>query len=280
MPKLPKLNKDAGSFSEKEELAEELAEREINLGEDDSDEVFNMPCGYTDSDGVVHKTFTFREINGKDEEAMGKGDLKKNSSKVVSLLLSRCVTSIGTITPKSAGVKKWEEIIKSLYVGDQDYMLLMLRKISIGDEIELKHECPYCKQRLTSIVNVDELEIIPFSGNHKIDFELPRGYKDKKGEVHKKGVMRLPTGLDREILSPLAKNNMARANTVMLTRLCNFSDGLPITDDVMSDLSTNDRRYLNSILEANIFGVKLEIEVECDSCGETFKGNFNVINFM
>lgn len=247
---------------------------------DEDSEVFEMLAGYTDENNVTHKEFTLREITGKDEEAIHKADVKNNSSKVVSVLLTRCVTRIGSLTPKSVGLKKWGEIIKNLYVGDQDYILLQLRKISIGDEIEVQHSCPNCRSKLATTLNIDELEIKPFLGDTKIPFELHRGYRDKKGEVHKKGVMRLATGLDREILTPLAKSNIARAETVMLTRLCTFDDGYPIDEDLIGSLSIRDREYLQSVLQEHLFGVNLEVQVECDQCGESFKGTFNASNFM
>ena len=113
-----------------------------------------------------------------------------------------------------------------------------------------------------------------------IKFTLQRGYKDKKGVVHKEGTMRLPNGLDREILTPLAKKNLARANTVLLTRLCKFTDGMPVDEDVMSSLTVKDREYLNTLLGENNFGYVLSVEVECDQCGEIFEGNINAVNFL
>lgn len=275
--------KQKPKVSDDEEITmEQVVERDISINEE-QDEVFTMLAGYRDEAGVVHKDFTLREMTGKDEEAIHKSDVKNNGSKVASVLLSRCVTSIGSLTPKSVGgAKKWETIIKSLFTGDQDYMLLQLRKISIGDEIEVNHVCPNreCKTKLKTTVNVDELEVIPFSGMREVPFELPRGYTDKKGVKHTSGTMRLPTGFDREILTPLAKTNLARAETVMLTRLCKFSDGLPVDEDVMGNLSIKDREYLQKLLQDNYFGVKLDIEVTCDSCGESFTGTFNASNFM
>lgn len=269
--------------NESEELLNEAVEQGITLADEEESIVFEMLAGYKDSDGVTHKEFTLREITGKDEEAIHKSDVKGNSSKVVSILLTRCVTRIGTLTPKSVGGRaKWEEIIKSLYVGDQDYMLLQLRKISIGEELEVDHICPNkeCKAKLHTILDIDELDIIPFGEEREIEFELPRGYKDKKGVVHSTGTMRLPTGLDREILTPLAKTNLAKAETVMLTRLCKFDDGAYIDEDVMSSLSIRDREYLQKLLQEHYFGVKLETEVVCDSCGESFMGTFNASNFI
>ena len=246
----------------------------------ENDEVFELLAGYTDSDGTVHKEFTLREMTGKDEEAIHKGDIKNNASKVVSVLLTRCVTRLGTLTPKSVGAKNWENIIKSLYIGDQDYMLLQLRKISIGNEITVQHTCPSCKAKLVTTLDIDEIEIKEYQGKEKIPFELTRGYRDKKGTIHKTGTMRLATGIDREILTPLAKTNIARAETVMLTRLCSFDDGYPIDEDLIGNLSIRDREYLQTVLQDNLFGLNLETEVTCEQCGETFKGSFNATNFI
>lgn len=268
--------------TESENMMENALSKDLSLADEVEDEVFELLAGYKDKDGVTHKEFTLREMTGKDEEAIHKSDTKSNGSKVVSTLLSRCVTRIGTLTPKSLGRQKWEELIKSLYTGDQDYMLIQLRKISIGEEIELNHVCPNkeCKAKLNTVLSVDELEVIPFSGERVIEFELPRGYKDKKGVLHKTGTMRLPTGLDREVLTPLAKTNLAKAETVMLTRLCKFDDGAYVDEDVMGSLSIRDREYLQKLLQEHFFGVKLETEITCDSCGESFVGSFNASNFI
>ena len=252
----------------------------INTNEDGETERLNLLCGYTDEDGVVHTSFTLREMTGRDEEAISKNDTKQNGSKVVSVLLERCVTSIGTLTRKSVGSEKWKDIIKGLYVGDQDYMLIKLRELSMGGEIEVNHDCPECKAKLKTFIDVSELEVVPFKGQRVIPFELPRGYRDKKGEIHRNGTMRLPTGLDREILTPMAKKNLAQASTVMLTRLCKFDDEVYVTDDVMADLTVRDREYLQKVLQENQFGVKLEAEITCNQCGESFNGNLNPTNFM
>ena len=280
---MAKLKSKSNAVENESFEMEEAVQQKIHLVDDEDSPVFELLAGYKDSDGVIHKEFTLREMTGKDEEAIHKSDVKVNGSKVVSTLLTRCVTSIGTLTPKSVGGRdKWEKIIKSLFVGDQDYMLIQLRKLSIGDEIEVDHVCPNkdCKAKLHTTVSVDELEIVPFSGERTIEFELPRGYKDKKGVRHTSGTMRLPTGLDREILTPLAKTNLAKAETTMLTRLCKFNDGAYVDDDVMSSLSIKDREYLQKLLREHHFGVKLETEVVCDSCGESFIGSFNASNFI
>ena len=282
-PKVPKhtADDDVARSIESEELREEAAttlDKGVNFS--DEHEEYEMLCGYKDEDGVIHKTYTLREMTGRDEEAISKPEVKQNPTKAINILLSRCVLSIGTLERKSFQSNDWMKIIQSLYSGDQDVMLMQLRKLSISDEIEVQHTCPNCKAKLRTILSVDELEVVPFKGSTVIPFTLSKGYKDKKGEVHREGTMRLANGLDREILTPLAKKNLARANTVLLTRLCKFNDGAYIDEDVMASLTVKDREYLNELLNDNVFGYDLSVDVECDQCGETFRGSLNMVNFL
>lgn len=285
----PKLKKNATLSADRDDEQEyyseigEATQSVISFSDEDSDTVFTMPAGYKDKDGVIHTEFTVRDITGKDEEAISRPDIKSNGSKLISTLLARCVTRIGSLTPRSVGGSdRWAEVIRNLYVGDQDYMLLQLRKVSIGEDIEVEHVCPNkeCRAKLRTVLSVDELEIVPFDGEREIPFVLPRGYKDRKSIVHREGTMRLPKGIDREILTPLAKTNMAKAETTMLTRLCKFNDGFHVDDDVMASLTIRDREYLQKLLKEHLFGVKLETEVVCTQCGETFRGSLNAANFI
>lgn len=267
-------------LEEVEEVTTPIPESRISVNENGVSDEFEMLAGYEDENGVVHKTFTIREMTGRDEEAISKSDLRQNGAKLITVLLERCVMSIGTLSKKEVGEIKWKEIVKSLYVGDQDYIVLKIRELSMGGEIEVTHICPNCKASMKTILDVSELEVEPFKGYRLIQFELPKGYRDKKGVVHTTGTMRLPTGYDREILTPMAKKNIAQASTVMLTRLCKFDDGLSVTEDVMRDLTIRDREYLQKLLQENTFGVNLEVDVTCVDCGEEFKGNLNSINFI
>lgn len=275
MAKLKKVESNAKNGVEENVVDENV----LYLNEDGETERLPMLAGYLDEEGTLHTSFTLREMTGKDEEAVAKADVRSNGSKVISVLLERCVTSIGTLTRKSVGTEKWREVIRNLYTGDQDYMLIKLRALSVSEELEVAHDCPQCKQGLKTFIDLDELEVVPFKEQREIPFELIRGYRDKHGEVHKHGTMSLPKGVDREILTPLAKKNLAVANTLMLTRLCKIDD-LVVTEDVMRDLTSRDREYLQKLLQEHYFGLNLQIEVTCTSCGETFEGNLNATNFM
>ena len=68
----------------------------------------------------------------------------------------------------------------------QDYIMLKIREVTIGKEIEVTHKCGNCKRELVTALDIDELEITPFKGDWEIDFELPRGYVDKKEKSTRK----------------------------------------------------------------------------------------------
>lgn len=258
-------------------------EVDTNYDVADTEEEFELLAGYTDENDVTHKTYTLREITGEDEEFINRSDIKTNGAKVATALLSRCVLSIGTLTKKALGPKKWEQIFKEgLFIGDRDIMLLQLRKISTGSEIEVVHNCPNpnCRAKLKTIIDIDELEITPYDGIKEVPFELPKGYTDNKGVLHKSGIMRRPNGLDGEILTPVAKNNIAKATSLLLARLCSFSDGAYIDQSVMAKLTLKDRNYLQSVLEEHQFGIDMTVPVVCDQCGEEFRGNLNQSNFI
>ncbi len=279
-PKLSNIDKE---FSETVEALEDekmkLPDCDIPTNENGESEEFELEAGI-EYEGILHKTYVIREMNGKDEEILGQENNKHNSSKLINTLLARCIVRIGTLVKKDFKPKDWEDLIKKMYSGDQDMVLLKIRELSLGREIESTHNCPHCKAKITTYVCTDEFEILPFGGEREIHFELPRGYTDRKGNVFSTGVMRFPNGLDREILTPKAKKNVGVANTLMLTRLCKFDNGVPLSEEVVRNLTIRDREYLYKLMNDNAFGPKISVNIECPECGEEFEGNLNAVNFI
>ena len=252
---------------------------EVEIGEDGLVHDVPLLAGYLDKDGVLHTTFTYREMNGKDEEAINKADVRSNGAKMVNVLVERCVVSIGTLTKKECGAR-WGTIIREMLGGDLDYMAFKIRELSKGKEVEFTHKCPDCGSKLTTIVNTDEFNLKPYMGQSVIDFSLVRGYKDGKGEIHKDGVIRLPNGFDREIVTPLFKKNVSTAMTMMMTRLMAFNDGALVTQNCVSEMSLRDREILERIIKDNTFGIDTNIELVCSSCGQDISGEVGQSNFL
>lgn len=252
---------------------------EVEVSEDGLVHDVPLLAGYVDKDGVLHTTFTYREMSGKDEEAISKADVRSNGAKMVNVLVERCVVQIGTLTKKECGAR-WGTIIREMLGGDLDYMAFKIRELSKGKDVEFQHKCPNCGTKLTTVVNTDEFQIKPYMGQSVIDFTLSRGYKDGKGEVHKEGVIRLPNGFDREIVTPLFKKNVSTATTMLLTRLIAFNDGALVTQNNVNEMTLRDREILEKIIKENTFGIDTTLELVCSSCGQDISGEVGQSNFL
>jgi hypothetical protein len=107
----------------------------------------------------------------------------------------------------------------------------------------------------------------------EFDFELPRGYVDEAGTVHRKGTMRLATGRDE--LVPLrddrVRENPAYLTVVLLARVVTNIGG--VTDvhaGVIENLFATDLAFLQDMYRRiNTEGHTLA-SVGCPSCGHSF----------
>jgi hypothetical protein len=92
----------------------------------------------------------------------------------------------------------------------------------------------------------------PLGFRTEIDFELPRGYVDESGTLHRRGVMRLATAAD-EILplrDPRVQQNEAYLAVIVLARVIVRLGTLPdIHTGVIEGLFASDLAYLQRLYD-------------------------------
>ncbi|MGW8357721.1 hypothetical protein [Streptomyces wedmorensis] len=106
----------------------------------------------------------------------------------------------------------------------------------------------------------------------EFEFELPHGYTDAKGTVHRKGVMRLATARDE--LSPLidqrVRENPAYLGVVLLSLVITRLGTVPeIHAGVVENLYASDLAYLQNFYR-KINGQDGDLPVSCPNCGTAF----------
>ena len=238
-------------------------------------------AGFTDKDGNFHSTFSYREMNGRDEEAITKADVRVNPAKVANVIAERCVISIGSLNKRDYTPQEWGKIIKSMWGNDIDYMVFKIRELSKGHEVTFKHKCPECGQTMTTVIDTEEFEIIPFSGETELPFTLERGYKDLNGEIHYDGFIRPATGEDREAILPAVRRNPSTASTMLMTRCMRFNDGTQVIQNRVADMVLRDRKIIEDILSQLKFGVNTDIQdLECPNCGANISGTLGESDFF
>ncbi len=109
----------------------------------------------------------------------------------------------------------------------------------------------------------------------EFDFELPRGYVDKNGDVHRSGTMRLATARDEllPLIDDRVRENSAYLTVMMLgrvvTRLGPLSED-EIDSRVMEQLFASDLAFLQDLYRRINTEGHTKASVTCPSCHERF----------
>lgn len=109
------------------------------------------------------------------------------------------------------------------------------------------------------------------------DFTLPFGYTDEDGNVHQKGVVRLPTFEDLSEADKVAgrvENPRFRetlATKMILSRILVSLGDLVIHEDrrmeIVNGLVLPDVQYLNRVISRLWNGAPADDEIQCPNCG-------------
>ena len=111
------------------------------------------------------------------------------------------------------------------------------------------------------------------------EFTLPHGYKDREGNLHRKGVMRLATAAD-EILpmrDPRVQNNPAYLSVVVLSRvIMRLGTLTDIGTGVVEGLFAGDLAFLQDMYQRiNSPDGDRKLDAVCPQCGCRHQVPFN-----
>ena len=102
-------------------------------------------------------------------------------------------------------------------------------------------------------------------------FELPRGYVDGTGMVHKKGIMRLATAADEIIpmKDPRVQQNPSYISIILLARvITKLGDLSHIDTRVIENLFTADLAFLQDFYQKINEMDSFSMKTVCPHCGE------------
>lgn len=106
------------------------------------------------------------------------------------------------------------------------------------------------------------------------EFELPKGYVDPEGTLHRKGTMRLATAAD-EILpmkDPRVQNLPAYLIVILLSRVITKLGAVPqINPGIIEKLFSEDLSYLQDLYNQINGLAQRQIAADCPKCAHRFE---------
>ncbi|MDY6903790.1 MAG: hypothetical protein SWH61_03800 [Thermodesulfobacteriota bacterium] len=203
--------------------------------------VFELPSGVE---------VELREMTGAEEELLTNQRLIRTGD-AVNQVLRNCIVRLGDND---------EPVLKDvldLLSGDRLFILVKLRQISLGNEVELVLTCtnPACRATNLVTIDIEELETTPYGEDREFDFTLPGS--DRKVRF---GYL---DGHKEKRLAALKEPSISSA---MLIRIIDI-DGAAPSKKLMNDMSLRDRSALRQEMLRVDAGVDTTLEVDCESCG-------------
>jgi len=224
--------------------------------------IYELPCGVVFPDGSLVTEVQVREMTGREEDLLASSKLAP--VKKINALLVACTERIGHVTDKQA----ISQIIYGMTQGDRVFLLIAIRRASLGDDIPLEHACPACEQKGYYIQDLSELTIKAMKDPLKrvYDVVLPSGKTAK---------FRAGSGADEERLAKVADDE--KLSVMLLCRTQEIAGKTPSINDIKG-LSFRDRQALRAAFEEHDGGVDTTTELVCSSCGHAFKLDIDLGN--
>ncbi len=102
---------------------------------------FELPMGYVDKEGNLHKKGSMRLATAIDEiTVLNDMRVQSNEAYVVIVLLSRVITSLGTLRGINTGV------IENLFAADLTFLQEFYRQINESGHTRREFTCPHCSK--------------------------------------------------------------------------------------------------------------------------------------
>jgi hypothetical protein len=105
---------------------------------------FELPRGYLDGDGVLHRSGTMRLATARDELLpLYDERVQENPAFTTVVLLGRVISSLGTLPAVTSTV------VENMFASDVAFLQDFYRRINAEGHTRVAVSCPECKHRFT-----------------------------------------------------------------------------------------------------------------------------------
>ena len=244
----------------------------------------SLPIGYEDADGRLHRTAVLRKMTGRDESIIADKTHRGNAARMMTELLASCVVRLGGIE------RPTRQVIQGMYSADRYFLLVKLRELTFGSEMQATYSCPTCRESTTTTEDLSTLEVIALGDGEvatDVLVELEDGYLDGGTEVHTSLAFRYPRGMDEEKVAPAMRENASQGKNALMARCLKSVGDMDqarmegLGTAIFNDLTLGDRAIIDKALNNGTSpGLKMRRDVTCQSCGRKFTASLDFSNFL
>jgi hypothetical protein len=216
----------------------------------------SLPGGLIVDDGRFDRA-EIRPLSGHEEEWLARHQ-GLPSALVVTGLLERCLVGIGD-APVTG------DVVRRLLIGDRDYLILALRRMTLGDRFQGVLPCPACEARMDVTFSAEDVPV-----ETRPQTAASYSLELRAGEGPPRTIrFRLPTGGDQETVLGLGGGAAVEA----LLRRC-------IVDDGGTALGVAEREAVVEAMDRLAPQVDLELDLTCPECSHAFLAPFDITTFF
>ena len=228
------------------------------------DQHFQLAAGYLDAKNQWHTDFVVRELTGRDEEAIGK------TTRVGTMVLEIITRGLVSVGPYKGAVA-----LDGILGGDWETVLLAIRAVTFGNEIEYIITCRDCQNTYEAPV--------------RLDTDIPRTTMTESSDIRFHFVGRhgtqyevaMPLGAThRKLLQNTDRTNVEQ-NSILLRDCVERIDHRAALPEQVMNMPLADRREILKRIIENTPGPRLEgVRTLCPNCGAENLLNLNIASMF
>ena len=224
--------------------------------------VLELPSGYLDETGNLHREIYLREMDGRDEDILSNQKISMQSR--MNKLTENCIISIG---PFNKSDPRWPDIVLSLPVIDRLWIIMQIRILTVGPIFSAQVKCPdaECGKYSQQNVDLNEFEVKGLVEPEKRSYS---GTLPKSGKAY---VCKIFTGADEGKLSKVAQKNKEDLMSLAISSRLLSLDGRPAPSlNELKSLSVLDRQHLRNMFKKHEGEIDRSMECTCRFCDLEF----------
>jgi len=237
----------------------------------------NLPVGYL-SEGKLLTSAEIIPMTGRVRKMIARPEIRQNPARVIDTLLAECVKSIGTIT------RPRKSVIEGMFLGDRDFLIMEIRKISLGKDVHSSLQCDACGAKLS--LTIDLNRDVPVKRLKDVEATVEGAnvvfvLRDPVLKVTAKFC--LPTGAHQNSIANLYRKNPIEANYALYQSCLLEWNGISsdeLQPNLFDSLSLPVIDFIDEHFMDTLPGPDMRVPVNCAECSNEMMVTMESSDFL